>query len=95
MNGGEIDMFMARLTRFTSKGVNQSEAESLADKLVIRDRDSDDRALCLERTHLGGEVHSSWVVAAGLHITMMKLRTCNRAVMKQRTCDYVLSFRYS
>ncbi len=60
MNGGEIDMFMARLSRFTSKGVNQSDAESLADKLVIRDRDSDDRTLCLECTHLGGYGQASW-----------------------------------
>jgi hypothetical protein len=48
MNSAEIDAFMVRLSRFTDKGLNLTEAEALADKLVIRDRDADDRRLCLE-----------------------------------------------
>ena len=59
-NGTELDLFTARLARFTDKGVIQSDAEALADKLVIRDRDSDDRALCLECTHLAGYGVTSW-----------------------------------
>ena len=34
-------------------GLTELEAESLVDKLVIRDRDGDDRRLCLECLHLG------------------------------------------
>lgn len=54
MNGSEIDTFMARLVRFTTKGVIHDDAEQLADKLVARDRESDDRRLCLECNHLSG-----------------------------------------
>ena len=54
MNSGEIDTYTARLARFTDKGMSLADAERLADKLVIRDRDGDDRRLCLECTHLQG-----------------------------------------
>lgn len=60
MNSAEIDTFTARLARFTDKGVSHSDAERLADKLVMRDREQDDRRLCLECTHLGGYGTSSW-----------------------------------
>ena len=56
MNTREIDRFAARLARFTDHGVILEDAERLADRLVIRDREQDDRALCLECTHL----HLSW-----------------------------------
>lgn len=52
MNSAEIGIFMARLARFTGKGATQAAAESLADRLVIRDREQDDRVLCLECSHL-------------------------------------------
>jgi len=54
MNSGEIDTFTARLGRFTDKGLAYDEAEALADKLVQRDREGDDRRLCLECRHLQG-----------------------------------------
>lgn len=54
MNTGEINAFTARLARFTDKGVSHEKAERLADALVIRDREADDRRLCLECTHLQG-----------------------------------------
>lgn len=54
MNTVEIDTFMARLGRFTDKGVSHDEAERLADALVSRDREGDDRRLCLECAHLQG-----------------------------------------
>lgn len=38
---------MSRVARFTDRGVGYNEAERLADKLVIRDRGSDDLRLCL------------------------------------------------
>ena len=52
MNGEEIDTFVARLHKFTDKGLSQTVGEMLADKLVIRDREQDDRRLCLECLHL-------------------------------------------
>ena len=60
MTGREIDLFAPRLARFTDKGVIQIDAEKLADKLVIRDREQDDRRLCLECTHLTGYGRTSW-----------------------------------
>lgn len=58
MTGAEIDTFTARLSRFTDKGLILDDGEALADKLVIRDRDLDDRHLCLECLHLAGR--GSW-----------------------------------
>jgi restriction endonuclease Mrr len=52
MNTGEIDRFTARLVRFTDRGLTMDDAERMADRLVIRDRQKDDRAICLECTHL-------------------------------------------
>ena len=60
MNTREIDLFAARLARFTTKGVIQIDAEKLAAKLAIRDREDDDRRLCLECSHLGGYGRTSW-----------------------------------
>lgn len=50
----EIDTFTARLALFTDKGASLEDAERLADKLVTRDREGDDRRLCLECAHLHG-----------------------------------------
>lgn len=60
MTGHEIDTFTARLARFTDKGTSTDVGETLADKLVIRDRESDDRRLCLECRHLAGYGPESW-----------------------------------
>lgn len=60
MNGAEIDTFTARLARFTDRGLGLDDAEALADKLVARDRESDDRRLCLECFHLSGGERRGW-----------------------------------
>ena len=60
MTGAEIDTFTARLARFTDKGLGLGDAEALADKLVTRDRESDDRRLCLECFHLSGQSGKAW-----------------------------------
>lgn len=60
MTGAEIDTFTARLARFTDKGLTLDDGEALADKLVMRDREADDRRLCLECTHLAGHGVTSW-----------------------------------
>ena len=68
MNTAEIDTFTARLARFTDRGLILADAEALADKLVNRDREGDDRRLCLECASLnrGGRC-SNWQ-AAGVAI---------------------------
>ena len=66
MNGQEIDTFTARMARFTTYGLSLADAERTADKLVIRDREGDDRRLCLECSHLQGHGRrrcSNWQVA--------------------------------
>ena len=60
MNTGEIHTFTARLARFTDKGLGLDDAEVLADKLVTRDRESDDRRLCLACFHLSGQSGKAW-----------------------------------
>lgn len=54
MNTCEIDSFNARVHLFTRHGLDQTQAEGVADGLVIRDRGGDDRRLCLECRHLRG-----------------------------------------
>lgn len=60
MTGAEIDTFTARLARFTDRGLGLDDAEALADKLVARDRESDDRRLCLECFHLSAQSGKAW-----------------------------------
>lgn len=54
MTGQEIDTLTARLHHFTRRGLAEPDAESLADKLMTRDREAEDRRLCLECVHLAG-----------------------------------------
>jgi hypothetical protein len=86
MNSAEIDAFTARVRQFIRCGLDGTKAEGLADALVVRDRDADDRRLCLECRHLkaGG---SAWSCAqwrgAGLACAgvpadvVMLLQRCN------------------
>lgn len=52
MNTVEIDTFTARVHLLTRHGLDNTEAEGLADALVRRDRGADDRSVCLECSHL-------------------------------------------
>jgi hypothetical protein len=49
MNGQEIDVFNRRNNLFLARG--WGAAEAVADRLVRRDRESDDRVVCLECVH--------------------------------------------
>lgn len=72
MSRREIEVFMKRDSQFQRRGMSAEEAEKLADKLVKRDRDYDDRRLCLECQNLTGRpgawrcgqqrVGADWVV---------------------------------
>ncbi len=76
MTGTESGIFTARLAHFTGKGIPLGFAESVADKLVLRDRDKDDRRTCLECTHLSGRGAGSW-----------QCRNWQRAVVAWRARD--------
>lgn len=90
MNGAEIDTFTARLARFTDKGLTLDDGEALADKLVKRDRESDDRRLCLECTHLAGHA-GSWRCGqwqrAGVAIKARDAGLPGDLVMQLQQCD--------
>jgi hypothetical protein len=91
MNTAEIDTFTARLCRFTDKGLIVAFAETLADKLVIRDREGDDRRLCLECQHLGGYASGSWRCGAwqraGMDMQVADSRLASDEVTTLRRCD--------
>ena len=91
MNGREIDTFTARLARFTDKGVNLDDGEALADKLVTRDRESDDRRLCLECVHLAGHAAGAWGCRgwqrAGVAIRSRDAGLPSELVSKLQRCD--------
>lgn len=50
MNGAELEQFAKRAQQFTRRGIPAEAAEAMADRLVIRDREHDDRRTCLECT---------------------------------------------
>ena len=87
MNGEEVDTFTARLARFTDKGLSLIDAERLADKLVARDREGDDRRVCLECAHLrhGGRC-GNWQ-AAGVAIRARDAQLPGDFTVMLQRCD--------
>ena len=90
MNTAEIETFTARLLRFTSKGLPVPGSEALADKLVNRDREQDDRVICLECMHLGGYGVGSWRCGnwqtAGIAIRSSDAQLPSDLVVKLQRC---------
>lgn len=50
-DGPEISAFTARAARSVQMG--QADADDLAERLTLRDREGDDRRMCVECSHLG------------------------------------------
>ncbi len=89
MNSGEIDLFLVRLEAFIAKGLNEPKAEELADRLVRRDRELDDRRTCFECGHLKGFSHlrcGNWKVARISSTEEGALRSKGDSMALQR-CD--------
>ena len=63
-NTGEIELFNRRAALFVRRGANDVQAEALADRLVRRDREEDDRHLCHECRHLRGGL-PGWLCGNG------------------------------
>lgn len=74
MKGQELDTLMARQALFCQRGASPQDAERLTDRLVNRDRDSDDRRLCLECRHLrgAGPYRCGNAQAAGVHADLAR-----------------------
>jgi hypothetical protein len=91
MNGAEIELFTARLHRFTDKGLTATDGEGLADKLVDRDREADDRWFCLECRHLSGYGQASWRCgnwqAAGIAIRSRDSQLPADLVLQLQRCE--------
>ena len=91
MNGAEIDTFAARLHQFTDKGLARNDGEALADKLVLRDRESDDRRVCLECQHFAGHGAGSWRCGnwqtAGVAIRSRDAQLPADLVVQLQRCD--------
>jgi hypothetical protein len=60
MNGNEIEAFEGRLNILSRRGFNVPGAEAMAEKFLARDRDGDDRRMCLECFHLSGKRCGNW-----------------------------------
>lgn len=87
MNSGEIDLFLVRMEAFVARGLNEPKAEELADRLVRRDRESDDRRTCFECRHLKGFNHlrcDNWKVARICSTEEGALRNKEECVILQR-----------
>jgi hypothetical protein len=91
MNGVEIGTFETRLHKFTEKGLVRKDGEVLADKLVLRDRESDDRRVCLECKHFAGHGAGSWRCgnwqAAGVAIRSRDAQLPFDLVVQLQRCD--------
>lgn len=91
MNGEEIDTFAMRLHQFTDKGLARNDGEALADKLVLRDRESDDRRVCMECKHFARHGSGSWRcgnwLAAGIGISSRDAQLPADLVIQLQRCD--------
>lgn len=87
MNTVEIDIFTARMARFAEQRLILAEAERMADRLVIRDRENDDRAVCLECVHLqpGGRC-GNWQ-RAGVAIRSRDAQLAKEFMQLLQRCD--------
>ena len=99
MTGAEIATFTARLSRFTDKGLNLDDGEALAGKLVTRDREDDDRRLCLECLHLGGYGQASWRCgnwqSAGIAIRARDNQLPRDLVFELQRCDGLAAHQFN
>ena len=53
---GETGRFVVRVSLFLRRGVGGEDADDLAERLVLRDRDGDDRRACVECQNLAGHI---------------------------------------
>jgi len=86
MNRAELGTFTARLAQFTDLGLILADAERLADKLVQRDREGDDRLVCLECLHLQRGRCGNWQVA-GVAIRSRDAQLPPDLILQLQRCD--------
>lgn len=88
--GAELDTFTARLAQFAARGLSLADAEAMADKLLNRDREADDRRACLECASLRGTMRNwscgNWQ-AGGVAINPRFTQLPHELVMRLQRCD--------
>lgn len=86
-----VDPFATRLLRLTDKGLTHEGPGALADKLARRDRDHDDRRLCLECQHLREPDDGPWRCAnwrrAGVAIRAKDNGLARDFILLLQRCD--------
>ena len=79
-NDAEIETFMARSTRFRAMG--RVDAEHLAERLTLRDRQADDRRLCVECRELEASGRCAAARRGALACTDRRLEPVQNIVMR-------------
>ena len=87
MNGREIDTFMVRFNRFTAGGLTRTNGQVIADRLVRRDRELDDRHVCLECIHLVQGWRCNNSEAAGVDLDTRSCTLASELVLQLQRCS--------
>lgn len=81
----EIDRLAKRMALFTRRGFSSEKSGELAELLLLRDADRDDRRMCIECSHLqrdGGcfAARQGWIFGATTNLTPVPdmLQRCER-----------------
>lgn len=74
MSALEIEAFMARVVLFSDKGLDLKRSEQVAERLLRRDRDRDDRTLCVECRRF----RAPWRCSAGGACLPANLQRCDQ-----------------
>lgn len=91
MNGREIGIFSIRLDHFRSLGLDLDSAEKFADRLVIRDRDMDDRIVCFECCYLRNGWHCMNLQNADVSVQNTNTKLPNDFVHQLQRCSGFIS----
>lgn len=81
-NPGEVDTFLRRVALFTEHGLDPRAAEALAESLVLRDRDFDERIVCLECAHYLRGCCTNWKAAGYVRAEHAVLGECGRMLKR-------------
>ncbi len=92
MNTREIEAFSARLARFVDMSIIRRDADHLADLLVFRDREEDDRAMCLECIHLSRVWRCENWQRAGVSLSARDAVISVELVSQLQRCDGFLKY---
>lgn len=91
MSDVEIERFQARVERLTSRALGLTQAEALADSLLIRDRQRDDRRMCVECIHCTSTRRCSRTQQAGIGLAPTEM--LGDLAMRLQRCPAFKTYR--